>query len=122
MVVTHRFSNETLVVLQRATNGARGTLPRMHSIPTTEPILAPAASALTITQLQADLATLQAELTNVRAERDQLPGLLADLHASQVQLRALLADTQAQLSAVEAERHQTHLELLALKRKPFTTR
>jgi len=94
----------------------------MHSIPTTEPILTPAASALTITQLQADLATLQAELTTLRAEREQLRGLIADLLASQVQLRAQLADTQALLAAVEAERQQTRQELVDLKRKPFTSR
>jgi transposase len=87
----------------------------MRSIPTTESTPTPTAPAPTITQLQADL-------TSVRAERDQLRGLLADLQASQVQLRALLADTQAQLAAVEAERHQTHQELLDLKRKPFTAR
>jgi len=121
-LVTHHFSNETLAMLQRATNGVQGTLPRMHSFSTTEPTLSPAASALTITQLQADLATLQAELTTVRAERDQLHGLLADLLAEQVQLRAQLADTQALVAAVEAEHQQTRQELFDLKRKPFTAR
>ena len=78
------------------------------------------APLLTVARLQADLDVLQAELTQVRAERDQLRNLLADLHASQVQLRAQLADTQAQLAAVEAERQQTRQELVDLKRKPFT--
>jgi transposase len=82
----------------------------------------PAAPVPTTTQLQTDLATLQAELISVRAERDQLRGLLADLLAEQVRLRAQLADTQAQLAAVEAERQTTHQELVDLKRKPFTTR
>ena len=115
MLVMHRFSNETLTVLQCATNAGRVMLPRMRSIPTTEPMPTPAAPAPTVAQLQADL-------TSVRAERDQLRGLLAEVQASQVQLRALLADTQAQLAAVEAERHQTHQELVDLKRKPFTAR
>ena len=115
MLVMHRFSNETLTVLQCATNAGRVMLPRMRSIPTTEPMPTPAAAAPTVAQLQADL-------TSVRAERDQLRGLLAEVQASQVQLRALLADTQAQLAAVEAERHQTHQELVDLKRKPFTAR
>jgi transposase len=118
----HRFSNETLAVLQCTTNAGRVMLARMRSIPTTEPMPTPAAPAPTIAQLQADLTRLQADLTSVRAERDQLRGLLADLLADQVQLRALLADTQAQLAAVEAERHQTHQELVDLKRKPFTAR
>src|SRR6266540_2759546 len=115
MLVTHRFSNETLAVLQCATNAGRAMLPQMRSIPTTDPMPTPAAPL-------APVARLQAELTSVRAERDQLRGLLADLLADQVQLRAQLADTQAQLAAVEAERHQTHQELVDLKRKPFTSR
>ncbi len=115
MLVTHRFSNETLAVLQCATNAGRAMLPQMRSIPTTDPMPTPAAPL-------APVARLQAELTSVRAERDQLRGLLADLLADQVQLRAQLADTQAQLAAVEAERHQTHQELVDLKRNPFTTR
>jgi transposase len=82
----------------------------------------PPAPLLTVARLQADLDAFQAELTQVRAERDQLCSLLADLHASQVQLRAQLADTHAQLAAVEAERQQTRQELVDLKRKPFTKR
>ena len=97
-------------------------MPRMRSIPTTNPVPAPDAPLPTIARLQADLAALQAEVISVRAERDQLRGLLADLQASQVQLRALLADTQAQLAAVEAERQDTCQELVDLKRKPFTAR
>jgi transposase len=65
---------------------------------------------------------MRVELDTVRAERDQLRGLLADLLAEQVQLRAQLADTHAQLAAVEAERAQTRQELVDLLRKPFTTR
>ena len=65
---------------------------------------------------------LQAELTIVRAERDQLRGLLAEVLAEQALLRAQLADTQAQLAVVEAERHDTRQELVDLKRKPFTSR
>jgi transposase len=65
---------------------------------------------------------VRTDLDTVRAERDQLRGLLADLLAEQVQLRAQLADTQAQLAAVEAERHDTRQELVDLKRKPFSTR
>src|SRR5215468_6469695 len=122
MLVTHRFSNETLAVLQCATNAGCAMLPQMRSIPTTHPMPTPAAPLPAVERLQADLASLQHELTSVRAERDQLRALLADLQACQVQLRAQLTDTQAQLAAVEAERHQTHQELLDLKRKPFTTR
>jgi hypothetical protein len=65
---------------------------------------------------------VRVELDTVRAERDQLRGLLADLLAEQVQLRAQLADTQTQLAAVEAERHQTRQELVDFKRNPFTAR
>jgi transposase len=72
--------------------------------------------------LQAELTAVRVELDTVRAERDQLRGLLADLLASQMQLRAQLADTQAQLAAVEAERQDTRQELVDLKRKPFTAR
>ena len=122
MLVTHRFSNETLAVLQCAVSIGRATLSRMRSIPTTDPVPAPAAPVPTVARLHADLAALQAELTSVRAERDQLRGLLAELLADQVQLRAQLADTQVQLAAVEAERHQTRQELVDLKRKPFTAR
>jgi transposase len=73
-------------------------------------------------RLQAELTAVRGELDSVRAERDQLRGLLADLLADQVQLRAQLADTQAQLAAVEAEHQQTRQELVDLKRKPFTAR
>jgi hypothetical protein len=58
------------------------------------------------------------ELDTIRAERNQLRGLLAD----QVQLRAQLVDSQAQRVAVETERQQTRQELIDLKRAPFTTR
>src|SRR6266542_1896982 len=118
MVMTQRRSNGTLAVLQCAVSIGRATLSRMRSIPTTDPVPAPAAPVPTVARLHADLAALQAELTSVRAERDQLRGLLADL----LQLRAQLADTQVQLAAVEAERHQTRQELVDLKRKPFTAR
>lgn len=80
------------------------------------------ATTCTVAQLQAELTAIRLELTTVRAERDQLRGLLADLQASQVQLRAQLADTQAQLAAVEAERQDTRQELVDLLRKPFTSR
>ena len=122
MVMTQRRSNGTLAVLQCAVSIGRATLSRMRSIPTTDPVPAPAAPVPTVARLHADLAALQAELTSVRAERDQLRGLLAELLADQVQLRAQLADTQVQLAAVEAERHQTRQELVDLKRKPFTAR
>jgi transposase len=122
MVETQQRSNGTLVVLQCAASIGGATLSRMRSIPTTDPVPAPATPVPTVARLQADLAALQAELTSMRAERDQLRGLLAELQASQVQLRAQLADTQVQLAAVEAERHQTRQELVDLKRKPFTAR
>src|SRR5262245_27729156 len=122
MAVTQRRSNETLAVLQRAVNAGVGNMSRMRSIPTTSPVPAPDAPVPTVGRHQADLAALQAELISVRAERDQLRGLLADLQASQVRLRAQLADTQAQLAAVEAERQTMRQELVDLKRKPFTTR
>jgi len=122
MVATQRHSNETLTVLQRAVNAGSGSMPRMRSLPTTNPVPAPDAPLPTVARLQADLAALQADVICVRAERDQLRGLLADVQASLVQLRAQLADTQAQLAAVEAERQETRQELVDLKRKPFTTR
>jgi len=65
---------------------------------------------------------MRVELDTVRAERDHLHGLLAEVQASQVRLRIQLADTQAQLAAVEAERQDTRQELVDLKRKPFTSR
>jgi len=122
MVATQRRSYETLAVLQRAVNAGSGSMSRMRSIPTTNPVPAPDALVLTAARLQADLAALQAELISVRAEREQLRGLLTDLQASQVQLRAQLADTQAQLAAVEAERQDARQELVDLKRKPFAAR
>jgi transposase len=122
MAVTQRRSNETLAVLQRAVNAESDSMSRMRSIPITNPMPAPDALVPTVARLQADLAALQAEVISVRAERDQLRGLLADVQASQVQLRAQLADTQAQLAAVEAERQDARQELVDLLRKPFTTR
>ena len=95
---------------------------RMRSEATTSPGAAPDAPADTVAQLQAELTAVRVELSTVRAERDQLRGLFADLQASQVQLRAQLADRQAQLAAVEAERQQTRQELVDLKRKSFTAR
>lgn len=92
----------------------------MRSIPTTDPVPAPAASVPTVARLQTALEALQAELTIVRAERDQLHGVLADVLAELAQVRAQLTDTQAQLAVVEAERQQTRQELVDLKRKPFT--
>jgi transposase len=122
MVVTHRLSNGTLTPLQRTVNARPGNMSRMRSRATTDPVPASPAPLSTVARLQADLDTLQAELTLARAERDQLRGLLTELHASQVQLRAQLVDTQAQLAAVEAERQQTRQELVDLKRTPFTAR
>jgi len=122
MLVTHRFSNETLALLQRAVNAPSGSMSRMRSFATTTPGAAPDAPEGTLARLQAELTATRVELDTVRAERDQLRGLLADLLASQVQLRAQLADTQAQLAAVEAERQATRQELVDLKRKPFTAR
>ena len=58
----------------------------------------------------------------MHAERDQLRALLAEQLAEQVQLRAQLAQAQEQLGAAEGERHELHLELLDLKRKPFVRR
>jgi transposase len=122
MLVTHRFSNGTLLLLQRAVNAGAVSMSHMRSEATTTPCAAPSASARTFARLQAELATVRVELDTVRAERDQLRGLLADLLADQVQLRAQLADSQAQLATVEDERHQTRQELVDLKRAPFTTR
>jgi zinc-finger binding domain of transposase IS66 len=122
MLVTHRFSNGTLILLQRHVNAQSASMSRMRCSATTDLMPVPPAPADMVAQLQAELLALRAELASVRAERDQLCGLLADLHASQVQLRAQLADTQAQLAAVEAEREQTRQELVDLKRKPFSTR
>jgi transposase len=112
MLVTHRFSNGTLMLLQHAVTTRSGSMSYMRSEATT----------CTVAQLQAELTAVRLELTTVRAERDQLRGLLADLFADQVQLRAQLADTQAQLAAVEAERQDTRQELVDLLRKPFSSR
>lgn len=121
MLVTHRFSNRTLAVLQRAVNAEYGSMSCMRSEATIAPSAAPDAPACTLARLQAELTAVRVELDTVRAERDQLRGLLAELQASQVQLRAHLADNAAQLAAVEAERQDTRQELVDLKRKPFTT-
>jgi transposase len=72
--------------------------------------------------LLAELAALRADLATIRAERDQLRGVLADVLADLALVRAQLTDTQAQLAAVEAERQQTRPELVDLLRKPFTAR
>jgi transposase len=122
MLVTHRFSNGTLMPIQRIVNARSANMSRMRSIATTDPISAPTAPAGTVVRLQAELTAMHVELDTVRAERDQLRGLLTDLLAEQMQLRAQLADTQALLTAVEAERQQTRQELVDLKRKPFTAR
>jgi transposase len=95
---------------------------RMRSFATTTSSAAPAAPDCALARLQAELTAVRVELSTIRAERDQLHGLLADLFADQVQLRAQLADSQAQLAAVEAERQETRQELVDLKRKPFTAR
>jgi transposase len=112
MLVTQRFSNGTLMLLQRAVTTRSGSMSRMRSEATT----------CTVAQLQAELTAVRVELDTVRAERDQLRGLLADLLAAQVQLRAQLADAQAQLAAVEVERQETRQALVDLKCKPFITR
>jgi transposase len=122
MLVTHRFSNGMLTPLQRIVNARSASMSRMLSRATTVPMPAPPAPASSVAQLQAELAAMRAELAILCAERDQLRGLLADLHASQVHLRAQLADTQTLLAAVEAERQQTRQELVDLKRTPFTAR
>lgn len=122
MLVIHRFSNETLAVLQRAVNARSGSMSRMRSFATTTSSAAPAAPDCALARLQAELTAVRVELDTIRAERDQLRGLLADLFADQVQLRAQLADSQAQLAAIEAERQETRQELVDLKRKPFTAR
>jgi len=90
----------------------------MRSEATTTARAAPSASARTLPRLQAELTAVRVELDTIRAERNQLRGLLAD----QVQLRAQLVDSQAQRVAVETERQQTRQELIDLKRAPFTTR
>jgi transposase len=122
MLVTHRFSNETLALLQRAVNAPSGSMSRMRSFATTAPSAVPDAPVRTVAHLQAELTAVRLELDTVRAERDQLRGLLVEMQASQVQLRAQLASSQAQLAAVEAERQDTHQELVDLKHKPFTAR
>ena len=121
MLVAHRHSNETLVVLQCAANAGYASMPAMHAEATTDLNAAPAVPARQVVRLPADLTAMHGELVTVRAERDQLRGVLADVLAELAQLRAQLAQTQAQLAAVEAERQATHQELVDLKRKPFTT-
>lgn len=88
------------------------------SVDTTTSTAPPAA----IGQLQAELMAMRAELDAVRAERDQLRTLLGDVLAELTQVRAQLTDTQTHLAAVEAERHETDLALVELKRKPFSAR
>jgi cell division protein FtsB len=122
MLVAHRQSNETLVLLQCAASAGYVSMPRMRSQATTSPSAALAAPARDVARLQADLAAVHAELASVRAERDQLRAILTDLLAEQVQLRAQVAQTQAQLATLDAERHDLHQELVDLKRKPFTSR
>ncbi len=122
MLVAHRHSNETLVVLQCAANAGYATMPAMHFEATTDRNAAPAVPARPVVRHPADLTAMHGELGTVRAERDQLRGVLADVLAELAQLRAQLAQTQAQLAAVEAERQATHQELVDLMRKPFTTR
>src|SRR5512138_2151319 len=122
MLVAHRHSNETLVLLQCAANAGYASMQPMHSEAITDPSATPYAPARAVARLQAELTAVQVELATVRAERDQLRGVLADILAEQVQLRAQLAQTQAQLAAVEAERQATRQELVALKRAPFVPR
>jgi transposase len=122
MLVTYRFSNGTLMLLQHIVTTRSGSMSHMRSFATTAPSAAPDAPDCAVARLQAELTAVRVELDAIRAERDQLRGLLADLQASQVQLRAQLADSQAQLAAVEAERQETRQELVDLKRKPFTAR
>src|SRR5215211_1468819 len=117
MVAAHRQSNETLVLLQCAANASCGSIRPMRSFATTSPSAAPSVPAP-----DGAVARLQAELTVVRVERDQLRGVLADVLAELAQLRAQLADTQAQLATVEAERQATRQELVDLKRAPFVPR
>lgn len=121
MLVAHRHSNETLVLLQYAATAGYASMPAMHFEATTDFSATPAAPARQVVRLHADLTAMHEELLTVRAERDQLRGVLADVLAELAQLRAYLAQTQAQLAAVEAERQATHQELVDLKRKPFTT-
>jgi len=122
MLVAHRQSNETLVLLQCAANTGYASMQPMHSEAIIDPSATPYAPARAVARLQAELTAVQVELATVRAERDQLRGVLADILAEQVQLRAQLAQTQAQLAAVEAERQATRQELVDLKRAPFVPR
>jgi hypothetical protein len=120
MVATQRHSNEMLRVLRHAVPAGSGSIFRMRSIPTTDLIPAPDAPVLSVAQLHADPAALQAELLSIHPERDLLCGLLADVLADQVQLRVQIATTQAQLAAVEAECQNARQELVDLKQKSFT--
>jgi len=76
MLVAHRHANETLVLLQCAANTAYGSMLAMHSDATTDPSAAPAAPAPPVVRLDADLTVVRGELATVRAERDQLRGVL----------------------------------------------
>jgi hypothetical protein len=122
MLVAHRLSNGTLMLLQRAVNAGSASMSRMHSETITAPSTAPYVPARARARLQAELTAVRVELDTVRAERDQLCGVLADVLADLAQVRAQLADTQAQLAAVEAERQATRQELVDLKRAPFVSR
>lgn len=94
----------------------------MHSFATPSPSAVPSAPDCAVSRLQAELTAARDELASVRAERDQLRGVLADVLAELALLRAQLASSHAQLVAVEAERQQTRQELADLKRKPFGTK
>ena len=122
MLIAHRHANETLVLLQCAANTGYVSMLAMHSEATTDPSAAPAVPVSPVVRLHADLTVVRRELATVRAERDQLQGILADVLADLAQVRARLVDTQAQLATVEAERQATRQELVDRKRKPFITR
>src|SRR5919201_1906910 len=68
MVARQRCSNGTLALLQCAASIGHGTLPRMHSIATTESVPAQAAPVPTVAWLQANLAALEAERHETRQE------------------------------------------------------